>query len=270
SWTVYRPGDGKFEASNVDPNLCTHIFYAFVGLNEDGTLQVLDDWEITGLKEIDHLMALKQENPKLKVIVAMGGWNEGSTKYSQVAADPERRANLVESTLEFIDQYGFDGFDLAWEFPGQNGGDPERDSGNFVTLLGELKVALQEKGLILSADVTGEAPSMDISYPDVEAVSNNVDLINVLPEDFDFNPDNPYNILGEDWVYAWDDKHQIPNKINGNATIVYEDAKSLGIKTDLAKKLGLGGAIVWTLDEDDFLGLCDDGAYPLLRSVNSH
>ena len=34
SWAVYRPGYGKFDFDDIDPNLCTHVIYAFAGLNE--------------------------------------------------------------------------------------------------------------------------------------------------------------------------------------------------------------------------------------------
>lgn len=70
----------------------------------------------------------------------VGGWNEGSTKYSAMAADPAKRATFISSTLSFIRQYGFDGLDLDWEYPGQRGGAPE-DRVNFVTLLREIKQA---------------------------------------------------------------------------------------------------------------------------------
>lgn len=53
----------------------------------------------------------------------MGGWNEGSYKYSQVARDPAKRAIMLQTILEFIDKYGFDGFDLDWEYPCQRGGE---------------------------------------------------------------------------------------------------------------------------------------------------
>ena len=52
----------------------------------------------------------------------MGGWNEGSYQYSQVAADPSLRATMIDSVISFLKENGFDGFDLDWEYPGQRGG----------------------------------------------------------------------------------------------------------------------------------------------------
>lgn len=43
SWAAYRPGNGRFLPEDINPNLCTHINYAFLGLNNDGTLQILDE-----------------------------------------------------------------------------------------------------------------------------------------------------------------------------------------------------------------------------------
>jgi chitinase len=44
SWSVYRPGNGKFEIEYIDPNLCTHGIYAFVGLGSNGGVRILDSW----------------------------------------------------------------------------------------------------------------------------------------------------------------------------------------------------------------------------------
>jgi chitinase len=184
SWTIYRPDDGEYAAKNVDPNLCTHILYAFVGLNEDGTIAILDDWEITGLNELKHLVSLKDENPNLKIILSMGGWNEGSTKYSEVAKNANKRSTLVNSVLSFLDENEFDGFDLDWEYPGQREGDEDVDPDNFITMLGELKTALNAKGYILSAAVSGGVGSIDISYPNAKGVSDNLDMINVMTYDY--------------------------------------------------------------------------------------
>lgn len=50
-------------------------------------------------------------NPQ--VLLAIGGWNEGSEKYSQLASHPERRQRFVKQSLEFIRKYNFDGLDLG-------------------------------------------------------------------------------------------------------------------------------------------------------------
>ena len=47
-------------------------------------------------------VALKQLNPRLKVTIAVGGWNEGSKKYSDMAKDPNKRAKFINSTIDFI------------------------------------------------------------------------------------------------------------------------------------------------------------------------
>lgn len=34
TWSCYRDGAGKFTLDNIDPSLCTHLIYAFAGLDE--------------------------------------------------------------------------------------------------------------------------------------------------------------------------------------------------------------------------------------------
>ena len=65
---------------------------------------------------------MKQKNKNLKTLLAIGGWNEGSLRYSNVAASASKRANFIKSALNLVRSYGFDGFDLDWEYPGQRGG----------------------------------------------------------------------------------------------------------------------------------------------------
>jgi chitinase len=44
SWAVYRPGNGKFDVENIDPTLCTHLIYTFVGVSSEGGVTILDSW----------------------------------------------------------------------------------------------------------------------------------------------------------------------------------------------------------------------------------
>ncbi len=40
-------------------------------------------------------VGLKNKNPDLKVMIAIGGWNEGGKKYSDMASSPENRDKWV-------------------------------------------------------------------------------------------------------------------------------------------------------------------------------
>ncbi|XP_044746621.1 chitotriosidase-1-like [Coccinella septempunctata] len=349
SWTVYRPGNGKYNVSNLPADLCTHVNYGFVGLQEwDGSLSILDDWEANGLYELDHLKALRVKNPDLKLVVSMGGWNEGSEKYSHVAADPKLRKNMVDSVLEFLDKYEFDGFDLDWEYPDQRGGE-EEDIENFITLLQEFKQAFAPKNYILSVDVSGGVVSANTSYH-IKELGEAVDMINVMAYDYHgafedyvghyaplyashmdeselqrslnvksgiefwlsrgapaeklnlgigtygrgFTLADPKNIslyapmsgpctagpytreagtigyneiceLYSDYTYYWDDEQKVPHIVKGNQWIGYDNALSVQYKVEFAKSKGLGGVMTWSLDTDDFRGICGDGKYPLIR-----
>ena len=78
---------------------------------------------------------LKKKNPELKVMLAVGGWENGGEPFSQMARSAETRKIFIDSALEFIKKYNFDGIDLDWEYPGHRGGDPSVDKDNFSKLI---------------------------------------------------------------------------------------------------------------------------------------
>ena len=47
-------------------------------------------------------MSLKEQNPDLKVMIAIGGWTEGVKKYSQMASSKPNRDEFVKSAVEFV------------------------------------------------------------------------------------------------------------------------------------------------------------------------
>lgn len=145
TWAVYRPGLGRFDIENINPFLCTHLIYGFFGINEDGSIRIIDPYldleENWGRGHIKRFNALKSQNPSLKTMAAIGGWNEGSRKFSLVAANPALRRHFIEASINFCRKYQFDGVDLDWEYPAQRGGNETVDKENHAVWLQETRSA---------------------------------------------------------------------------------------------------------------------------------
>ncbi|XP_010873806.1 acidic mammalian chitinase [Esox lucius] len=65
---------------------------------------------------------------------------------------------------------------------------------------------------------------------------------------------------------VWNAVQDVPYAYKGTQWVGYDNVKSFGIKVDWLKKNNFGGAMVWTLDMDDYLGtFCGQGKYPLIN-----
>lgn len=77
----------------------------------------LDSWndlpDNYGKDAFGRFNALKKKNEKLKTILAIGGWNEGSIKYSSMAKSETSRKTFVKSVVNMLEKYGFDGLDMG-------------------------------------------------------------------------------------------------------------------------------------------------------------
>ena len=77
---------------------------------------------------------LKIENPSLKTLLAVGGWNFGSKPFSDMASLKITRSEFVNSTIKFLRTRNFDGLDIDWEYPARRGGPPQ-DKVNLALLM---------------------------------------------------------------------------------------------------------------------------------------
>ena len=126
----------------------THINYAFLIPNADGTFVPLTNaWKIKELTQKAH------ENG-VKVVISVGGWG-WDAQFEEMAADPQKRAVFVRDVIKLVDEYGFDGVDVDWEYP-----DPGQSALNFLALMTELRAALPGKlltaAVISYGDETGQ------------------------------------------------------------------------------------------------------------------
>ncbi len=52
-------------------------------------------------------VALNQQHRHLKVFLSVGGWSEGSSTFSRIAADYEKRTIFVNSVLRTLQQVDY-------------------------------------------------------------------------------------------------------------------------------------------------------------------
>ncbi|XP_053688298.1 acidic mammalian chitinase-like [Sabethes cyaneus] len=182
SWATYRVSNGKFDIENINANLCTHIIYSFVGIDPTGyTVKILDTYNDVNLNGFTRFVALKQKNPSVKLLLAVGGWNEGSTSYSNMVASSVTRNAFIQSVVYLLKTYNFDGFDIDWEYPTLRGGIPD-DRVNFITLLTEMRTRFNSEGLLLTIAV-GATKDYHRSAYNVPEINKYVDFVNLMTYD---------------------------------------------------------------------------------------
>lgn len=182
----YVAGYENFDPSKIDATKLTHINYAFANI-VNGNVQ----FELaTDRAKIASVLALKKQNPRLKVLYSIGGW-VWSDQFSNIAAYNVSREKFAKSAVTLMKSYGFDGIDIDWEFPGQRAEDNvfrPSDKENFTLLLGELRKQLEIEG---NADnttylltIAAGADQLYINHTDLKNASKYLDFINVMCYDF--------------------------------------------------------------------------------------
>ena len=74
----------------------------------------------------------------------------------------------------------------------------------------------------------------------------------------------------EGWSKEWNDEQKIPYAYKDDQWVGFDDPESIKLKCEYAVKRKLAGAMIWSLDLDDFTGnFCSEGKYPLLRSIKT-
>ncbi|MFI7551523.1 glycosyl hydrolase family 18 protein [Micromonospora sediminimaris] len=156
--------------NSVQYTKLTHINYAFVLPNSNGTLRAVEN-----PSKLTSLVSLARAN-NVKVSIAIGGWNDGDdSAFEALAANAGTRTTFVNSVVNFVNQYGLDGVDMDWEYP-----DPGTSANNFSLLMQQLGNALRPQGKLLTAAVVAEGYYRD-GVP--TSVFNHVDFLNIMAYD---------------------------------------------------------------------------------------
>jgi len=194
SWAIGRPKScNKVDPSDLEGiENFTHLIYSFASISTDHRLE---PWGGNYGEEkilFQKFNALKESNKELKTLIAVGGWyfnEKEGTKYrfSDTAATLESRSTFANSAVDFCREYGFDGVNLDWEYPGdENRGGTTADYGNYVLLVQAIREAFDDVSYVLHLELSMAIP---ISYFYLEkgynliALNSKVDYFNVMSYD---------------------------------------------------------------------------------------
>jgi len=158
-------------------------------------------------------VGMKKKNPAIKTFISVGGWNfndcaaspfetygQGSATchiFSDIASSEANIRKFATNVITFCRQWGFDGFDLDWEYPvvaghntvekinGQFKATPQ-DHVNYINMLRILKEEFIKESsnspLLLTAAVGVGKSTADTAY-DIPEMSKHLDLINLMTYD---------------------------------------------------------------------------------------
>ena len=198
SWATYAR---NYQVADIPAQKITHINFAFANI-ADGKCVVGDSYADTdkafagdswdqGAKRgnFNQLTKLKAANPNLETMISIGGWT-WSKNFSAAAATPESRQVFVDSCVDFMKTYGFDGIDIDWEYPVSGGlyAGTAADKANYTALLAEFKAELAAQTAIDGEHhpLTIAAPAGPTTIPNLEAknIGGIIDWMNLMSYDY--------------------------------------------------------------------------------------
>ncbi|EPS99490.1 hypothetical protein FOMPIDRAFT_40309 [Fomitopsis schrenkii] len=234
NWGIYG---ANFQPSNITPSDLTHILYAFADVSASTGLISLtdtyadeqkhypgDSWDATGNNLygcLKQMYLLKLANRNLKVLLSVGGYTYSQEGHFDFVTDASLRAAFVNSSTSFIENFGFDGIDIDFEYANT----PELAAG-FADLLTEMRTAFDalatEKGDSTTYQLTIAAP----------AGYDNYQYFNVKQMDAALTY---WNLMAYDYAGSW-------LNITANQANVY-DASLTNVSTDVAVQWYLGNGV---------------------------
>ncbi|KAL1896124.1 hypothetical protein Sste5346_004866 [Sporothrix stenoceras] len=237
-----RPGDIPLDTNISLGGRWTHLYYAFGAINPK-TFHIVDDPTKEPLYK--EFTAIKYRPNGPQTWMAVGGFDFSDpgvdpdaetdtaadvsthSTWSDMAMTQDRRAAFIQSTIAFMDKYGFQGIELDWEYPvaEDRGGRPE-DTKNFVSLVREMRQAFGTKyGISVAL-----APDFwYLRYYDAVAMQPYVDWFGFMA----------YDLHG---VWASDSKSKIV-KGHTDADEIYKDIIPLAFDGLDFSKINFGMAI---------------------------
>ncbi|KAL3282906.1 hypothetical protein HHI36_006064 [Cryptolaemus montrouzieri] len=223
-----RDGQAKFTLEDLQiafPH-CTHVIYGYAAISEKfkKLIPLNENFDVNQQhykKVVDLKNRLNNRLPKPKIILSVGGGadisgedDEKNIQYRDLLESAALRTTFINSAYETVKKYGFDGIDLAWEFPetkpkkirskigsffhsiktkviGPSVIDKKAEDHRqqFIALVRELKRTMAMDNLLVSVTVLPNVNST--VYYDPKALAPHLDFVNLMAYDFYTPARNP-------------------------------------------------------------------------------
>ncbi|EJD07907.1 glycoside hydrolase family 18 and carbohydrate-binding module family 5 protein [Fomitiporia mediterranea MF3/22] len=224
NWGIYG---ANFQPTDINVEPLTHILYSFADVQQDGTIVLTDSyadeqkhfpgdsWDDTGNNLygcLKQLYLLKLANRNLKVLLSIGGWTYSQNGHFNFVTDASKRTTFVNSAVQLVKDYGFDGIDLDYEYPANS------DQGQgFADLLTSIRSAFDDL-----ASLNGDNAPYQLTAA-VPAGAANYGFLNVAQMDKALSH---WNLMAYDYAGSW-------LNFTDNQANVYGGART-GVSTDKA------------------------------------
>lgn len=199
------------DTRKIEAKRLTHLLYAFANVRHH---QAVLDYPKTDPVNLRRLVALKQVNPGLKVLLSVGGlgW---SGNFSDMALTEAGRRTFASSCLALVQRYRLDGIDIDWEFPGYRGegGNKYRaeDKHNYTLLFKTLRAVMGNSYLLTTA-VDGWATHF-LPHSEMDQVARYTNYICLMTYNFNSN-----GLAGGHYLYSppgWDPAGSVDGAVKG-------------------------------------------------------
>lgn len=289
-YLFHASGEAALDKLRFD--IVTHVNYAFAIPTPEGHVRPLEN------PDLARKAIAKAHAAGAKACISLGGWSYENVPLEATfkkATDTQKKTEtLVSEIIAMMDEFGFDGVDVDWEYPRPADGSKEQ----YEELIGLLSRNLKPRGKLLTAAVFAGVDSknqeFDASLAQDRPSFDKLDFMNLMTYDCDGPKHSTYE-FAENCLRYWVEKRGFepekltlglpfygrpapgafrlllewdPNALEkdmlrvDDREIWYNGRDTLQKKVALAKRYGCGGVMVWEIGED-----CADREKSLLTAL---
>ncbi|CRG84843.1 hypothetical protein PISL3812_02031 [Talaromyces islandicus] len=244
-WDIYNTTN--FFPQNITASTLSHLIYCFANVDAStGSVGLSDVWAdlqfpypgddssdtsaVAG--NIKQLYLMKQQNRNLKTLLSIGGATY-SPNFDNFTLTAEGRQTFAKSAVELVQNLGFDGIDIDWEYPSD-----QVHAEAYTSLLQEVRNALTDysnqwaNGAPLLLSIAAPAGAQAYEIMDLSGMDKYLDFWNLMA----------YDYAGSWSDYSGDLANVYASKTNPNSTQTNtDDAISYYLSKGIsASKINLG------------------------------